>query len=188
MLAVVVPRETDDSDDGRFSLTAFAAGPSAIQLSDPPPDLPFTTRVEGTFLGRSAGGSPAYPSFIDNPMYELTIRPSPGELQRSPAASLKLALAIKRSTDRVTERQPIGVNVKLLWGTRGRVVESVRHLSLQGTGCLLTFNARLTPIQPRRRRHRTRLGRLPARADTLQQRSTSIGDVHSHRLRCNTSR
>ena len=120
---MVLPRESDSHDEGRFSLTAFAAGPTALELSDSPPDLPYATQAKGVFLGRTAGGSPAWPSFIDNPMYELTIRSPAG----GTTASLKVVLTVKPSSDRANERPAVGVNIKAVWRAGGRIVEFV-HL------------------------------------------------------------
>lgn len=136
---VIVPTEGEVDQPTRFTLTALAIDRNSVRFEDPPPDLPYASHIEGSWVGRTAGGSPSFPSFMNNPMYQLVLRPPPGgELT---TGDLRVTVNVKKVNGVLDGgASTVGVNVKLVWGKGERITKCVSQIhSIKGRQVLTLF-------------------------------------------------
>ncbi|GAA5821905.1 hypothetical protein JCM10212_002454 [Sporobolomyces blumeae] len=122
-----------------FNLTLRAFGNSKLSFEDGPPRLPYSSSLEGSWTGLTAGGNHTCSTFVYNPQYRVTLSPVPNR----PLETGQVEVVAQTSRD-----SPI--NVKLVLAAGKRVGDFENRDVLAGTA---TYNygrdaCRATGVRP----------------------------------------
>ncbi|KAF8905038.1 hypothetical protein CPB84DRAFT_1845125 [Gymnopilus junonius] len=117
ILSILASYEGDFSEVG-YTLTAYSMSTTKIMWVENNSDPPFTSKIEGSFTAKNAGGNCTYPSFMVNPQYLLTIHPMKlhGGANVAANRTCKLTLGLRSNKD-------MPVNMALVWSEGRRVTE-----------------------------------------------------------------
>ncbi|KAF9485226.1 cysteine proteinase [Pholiota conissans] len=111
ILSISVSYDGDAREVG-FTVTVYAKASTKISWVESKTTPPYASSLEGSFTSKTAGGNCAYPTFMINPQYQLTIHPQ--AKQQSNKAKVNLDLQTNKD---------IPVNLAMVWSQDQRISE-----------------------------------------------------------------
>ncbi|KAG6836479.1 hypothetical protein H0H93_007648 [Arthromyces matolae] len=110
--------------DVGYTLSAYSTSNVSLSWETALPSPPFTTKVDGVFTNKNAGGNCTYPTFMVNPQYHLQIHP-----RRGPNSSSKARVTLTLQTQRDTP-----INISLVYSQGGRIDELSENELIASSG------------------------------------------------------